>query len=130
MEVPTGLDFVVCFNIINCAKPIVVHYSKHFPFLAVPSASSGRRKSRSLTLIQVALKTLTLSQECVDGKLELGIPWDPLAMSATAMETCQRSLQRLSVWNDKEEKAETPDLRRALSYAGETFDKISLQGED
>lgn len=109
---------------------LVVRYSKHFPFLAVPSTSSGRRKSLSLTLIQVALKKLTFSQECVDGKLELGIPWDPLAMSATAMETCQRSLQRLSVWSDKEEKAETPDLRRALSNAGETFHKTSLQGKD
>ena len=64
-----------------------------------------------MTLIQVALKKLTLSQECLSGQLELGLPWDPLAQSVTAMETCRGNLQRLSEWNDKGDKAEHLDIR-------------------
>ena len=83
-----------------------------------------------MTLVQVALKKLTLSQECLSGQLELGLPWDPLVQSVTAIETCRRNLQHPSVWNDKEDKAEHVDIRtRALSHSGETFCKKILQGD-
>ena len=83
-----------------------------------------------MTLVQVALKKLTLSQECLSGQLELGLPWDPLAQSVTAIETCRRNLQRLSAWNDKGDKADHVDIRsRALSHSGETFCKKNLQGD-
>ena len=98
-------------------------------FFTVPSTSTGKRKHRSMTPIQVAIKKLTLSQECLDGKLELGLPWDPLAISATAMETCQRNIQRLSVLSVQEEQGETLCLHRALFHSGETFHRASLQGE-
>ena len=78
----------------------------------------------------MALKKLTLSQECWSGQLELGLPWDPLAQSVTAIETCRGNLQRLSEWNDKGNKAEHLDIRsRALSHSGETFCKKNLQGD-
>ena len=80
-----------------------------------------------MTLIQVAIKKLTLSQECLDGKLELRIPWDPLAMSATAMETCHRNLQRLSVWSEQHEPHKQ---QKALLHSGEAFHKTSLPGDD
>ena len=64
-----------------------------------------------MTLIQVALKKLTLSQECMSGQLELVLPWDPLAQSVTAIETCRRNLQRLSAWNDKEDNPDHLDIR-------------------
>ena len=83
-----------------------------------------------MTLVQVALKKLTLSQECLSGQLELGLPWDPLAQSVTAIETCRRNLQCLSAWNDKGDKAEHLDIRsRALSHSGEAFCKKNLQGD-
>jgi len=82
-----------------------------------------------MTPIQVAMKKLTLSQECLDGKLELGIPWDPLATGATAMETCKKSLQRPSAWTDKGEQGRTLATHREISHAPETFHKTSLQGE-
>ena len=82
-----------------------------------------------MTLVQVALKKLTLSQECLSGQIELGLPWDPLTQSATVIETCRRNLQRLSAWNDKGDKAEQVGIRsRALSHSGETFCKKNLQG--
>ena len=82
-----------------------------------------------MTLVQVALKKLTLSQDCLSGQLELGLPWDPFAQSVTAIETCRRNLQRLSAWSDKGDKAEHLDIRsRALSHSGETFCKKNLQG--
>ena len=78
----------------------------------------------------MALKKLTLSQECMSGQLELRLPWDPLTQSVTAIETCRRNLQRLSAWNDKGDKAEHLDIRnRALSHSGETFCKKNLQGD-
>ena len=78
----------------------------------------------------MALKKLTLSQECLSGQLELRLPWDPLAQSVIAIETCRRNLQRLSEWNDKGDKAEHLDIRsRALSHSGETFCKKNLQGD-
>lgn len=92
--------------------------------------SRERRKGHTMTVVQVALKKLTLSQECLSGQLELGLPWDPLAQSVTAIETCRRNLQRLSTWSDKGDKAEHLDIRsRALSYSGETFCKKNLQGD-
>ena len=59
-----------------------------------------------MTLVQVALKKLTLSQECLSGQLELGPPWAPLTQSVTAIEICRGNLQRLSAWSDKGDKAE------------------------
>ena len=83
-----------------------------------------------MTLVQVALKTLTLSQECLSGQLKLGLPWDPFAQSVTAIETCRRNLQRLSAWNDKGDTAEHLHIRsRALSHSGEIFCKKNLQGD-
>ena len=83
-----------------------------------------------MTLIQVALKKLTLSQECLSGQLELGLPWDPLAQSVTAIETCRRNLQCHSAWNDRGDNPDHLDIRtRALSHSGETFCKINLQGD-
>ena len=55
-----------------------------------------------MTLVQVAFKKLTMSQECWSGQLELGPPWVPLTQSVTAIEICRENLQRLSAWNDKE----------------------------
>lgn len=98
-------------------------------FFAVPSTSSGRKKSRSTTLVQVAIKKLILSEECLDGKLELGIPWDPLAISTTEMENCQRNLKSLSSWSkDKKEQGGQLDQNKTLSYAKETFQKSSIHG--
>ena len=83
-----------------------------------------------MTLVQVALKKLTLSQEFLSGQIELGLPWDPFTQSVTAVETCRKNLQRLSAWNDKGDKAEHLDIRsRALSHSGETFCKKDLQGD-
>ena len=83
-----------------------------------------------MTLVQVALKKLTLSQEFLSGQIELGLPWDPLTQSVTAVETCRKNLQRLSAWSDKGDKAEHLDIRsRALSHSGETFCKKDLQGD-
>ena len=98
--------------------------------LPVPSTSRERRKGHTMTLVQVALKKLTLSQECLSGQLELGLPWDPLAQSVTAIETCCRNLQSLSTWSDKGDKVEHLDIRStALSHSGETFCKKNLQGD-
>ena len=106
-------------------------YTLPFSFsLPVPSTSRERRKGHTMTLVQVALKKLTLSQECLSGQLELGLPWDPLAKSVTAIETCRRNLQRPSVWFDKEDKTEHLDIRtRALSHSGEAFCKQNIQGD-
>ncbi|CAH3172369.1 unnamed protein product [Porites evermanni] len=101
------------------------HLAMVFP---VPSTSRERRKGHTMTLVQVALKTLTLSQECLSGQLKLGLPWDPFAQSVTAIETCRRNLQRLSAWNDKGDTAEHLHIRsRALSHSGEIFCKKNLQ---
>lgn len=105
------------------------NYLERLTCFAVPSKSTGKRKHRSMTPIQVAIKKFTLSQECLDGKLELGLPWDPLAISATAMETCQRNVQRLSVLSVQEEQGETLGPHRALFHSAETFHKTSLRGE-
>lgn len=100
-------------------------------FFAVPSTSSGRKKGRSTTLIQMAIKKLTLSEECLEGKLELGIPWDPLAISTTKMENCQKNLQSLSLWSrEKEEQGGRLEKQNALPYSKETFHKTSIHGED
>ena len=100
-------------------------------YFAVPSTSSGRKNGRPSTLIQVAAKKLTLSEECLDGKLELGIPWDPLATSTAKMENCQKHLQSLSLWSrEKEERGGRLDQHDALLYSKETFQKTSIHGED
>ena len=95
----------------------------------MPSTSSGRKKGRSATLVQVAVKKLILSEECLDGNLELGIPWNPLAMSTIEMEKCQKNLHRLSSWSkDKEEQAGQLEGHITLSYSRETFHKSGIQG--
>ena len=95
----------------------------------MPSTSSGRKKGRSLTLVQVAIKKLILSEECLDGKLELGIPWNPLAMSTIEMENCQKNLYRLSLWSqDKKEQPELLERHKTLSYSRETFQKSGIHG--
>lgn len=77
----------------------------------------------------MAVKKLSLSEEYLDGKLELGIPWNPLAMSTIEMEKCQKNLHRLSSWSkDKEEQAGQLGGHKALSYSKETFQKSGIQG--
>ena len=96
-------------------------------FFVVPSTSSGRKKGRSTTLVQVAIKKLILTEECLDGKLELGLPWNPLAMSTIEMENCQKTLHRLSSWSKgKEEQAGQLNQHKALSK--ETFKKSGIHG--
>jgi len=97
----------------------------------VPSTSSEKKKGHSTTLVQLAIKKLILSKECLDGKLELGIPWNPLAMSTIEMENCQKNLHRLSSWSkDKEEQAGQLDRHKTLSYSREKFQKSGIHGED
>ncbi|KAL9950980.1 hypothetical protein ACROYT_G043564 [Oculina patagonica] len=104
------------------------HLAMVFP---VPSTSSGRKKGRSTTLIQMAIKKLTLSEECLEGKLELGVPWDPLAISTTKMENCQKNLQSLSLWSrEKEERGGRLAKQNALPYSKETFHKTSIHADD
>lgn len=101
---------------------------KHF-FFVVPNTSSGRKKGRSTTLVQVAIKKLILSEECLDGKLELEIPWDPLVLSTANMENCQKTLHRLSSWSqDKKEQGGQLGQHKALSYSKETFQKSGIHG--
>lgn len=110
---------------------IFVNMKRFAFYFAVPSTSSGRKKGRSSTLIQVAVKKLTLSEECLDGKLELGIPWDPLATSTAKMGNCQKNLQSLSLWcREKEEQGGPLDHHDALLYSKEAFHKTSIHGED
>ena len=100
-----------------------------FFFSVVPNTSSGRKKGRSTTLVQVAIKKLILSEECLDGKLELEIPWDPLVMSTANMENCQNALDRLSSWSqEKKEQGGQIDQHKALSYSKETFQKFGIHG--
>ena len=95
----------------------------------MPNTSSGRKKGRSTTLVQLAIKKLILTEECLDGKLELGIPWNPLAMSTIEMENCQKNLHRLSSWiEDKEEQAGQLESHNTLSYSRETFQKRGIHG--
>ena len=95
----------------------------------MPNTSSGRKKGHSTTLVQVAIKKLILSEECLEGKLELGIPWDPLAMSTENMENCHKTLHRLSSWSqDKKEQGGQLDQHKALSYSKETFQKFCIHG--
>lgn len=95
----------------------------------MPSTSSGRKKRHSTTLVQLAIKKLILSEECLDGKLELGIPWNPLAVSTIEMENCRKNLHRLSSWSkDKEEQAEQLEEHKALLYSKETFQKSGIHG--
>lgn len=77
----------------------------------------------------MAVKKLILSEEYLDGKLELGIPWNPLAMSTIEMEKCQKKLHRLSSWSkDKEEQTGHFGELEALSCSKETFQKSGIQG--
>ena len=95
----------------------------------MPSTSSGRKKGRSTTLVQVATKKLILSEECLDGKLELGIPWNPIAMSTIEMENCQKNLHSLSSWSqDKKEQGRQLEGHKALSHSKETFQKRGIHG--
>jgi len=107
-------------------------FSEHLAMvLPVPSTSSEKKKGHSTTLVQLAIKKLILSKECLDGKLELGIPWNPLAMSTIEMENCQKNLHRLSSWSkDKEEQAGQLDRHKTLSYSREKFQKSGIHGED
>ncbi|KAJ7330603.1 hypothetical protein OS493_022218 [Desmophyllum pertusum] len=104
------------------------HLAMVFP---VPSTSSGRKKSSSLSLVQVAIKKLILPQECLDGNLELGIPWDPLAVSTSQMENCQKNLQSLTSWSrGKAEQGERLAQQKALSYSKETFHKTNIHDDE
>ncbi|XP_020622658.1 uncharacterized protein LOC110060247, partial [Orbicella faveolata] len=95
----------------------------------LPSTSSEKKKGHSTTLVQLAIKKLILSKECLDGKLELGIPWNPLAMSTIEMENCRKNLHRLSSWSkDKEEQAGQLDRHKTLSYSREKFQKSGIHG--
>lgn len=77
------------------------------------------------------MKKLTLSEEGLEGKLELGIPWDPLAISTAKMESCQKNLQSLSSRSrEKEEQSGRLDQHKALPYSKETFQKTSIHGQD
>ena len=74
------------------------------------------------------MKKLTLSQELLDGKVELGIPWNPLAVSTRQMENCQIYLQSVSSWSDeKQSQSEISPHRKGT--ARETFSKINIYGE-
>ncbi|XP_066015479.1 protein shortage in chiasmata 1 ortholog-like [Pocillopora verrucosa] len=96
--------------------------------LPVPTTSSRRRKDHSTTLIQEAMKKLTLSQELLDGKVELGIPWNPLAVSIRQMENCQIYLQSVSSWSDeKQSQSEISPHRKGT--ARETFSKNNIYDE-
>lgn len=74
------------------------------------------------------MKQLTLSQEFLDGKVELGIPWNPLAGSTRQMENCQIYLQSVSSWSDeKQSQSEISPHRKRT--ARETFSKNNIYGE-
>ena len=74
------------------------------------------------------MKQLTLSQEFLDGKVELGIPWNPLAGSTRQMENCQIYLQSVSSWSDeKQSQSEISPHRKRT--ARETFSKSNIYGE-
>ena len=74
------------------------------------------------------MKKLTLSQELLDGKVELGIPWNPFAVSTRQMENCQKYLQSVSSWSDeKQTQSEIPPHRKRT--ARETFSKNNIYGE-
>lgn len=74
------------------------------------------------------MKKLTLSQEFLDGKVELGIPWNPLAVSMRQMENFQIYLQSVSSWSDeKQSQSEISPHRKRT--ARETFSKNNIYGE-
>ena len=74
------------------------------------------------------MKKLTLSQEFLDGKVELGIPWNPLAGSTRQMENCQKYLWSVSSWSDeKQSQSEISPHRKRT--ARETFSKNNIYGE-
>ena len=74
------------------------------------------------------MKKLTLSQELLDGKVELGIPWNPLAGSTRQMENCQIYLRSVSSWSDeKQSQSEISPHRKGT--ARETFSKNNIYGE-
>ena len=74
------------------------------------------------------MKKLTLSQELLDGKVELGIPWNPFAVSTRQMENCQIYLRSVSSWNDeKQSQSEISPHRKRTPR--ETFCKNNIYGE-
>ena len=74
------------------------------------------------------MKKLTLSQELLDGKVELGIPWNPLTVSTRQMENCQIYLQSVSSWSDeKQSQSEISPHRKRTPR--ETFSKSNIYGE-
>ena len=74
------------------------------------------------------MKKLTLSQELLDGKVELGIPWNPFAVSTRQMENCQKCLQSVSSWSDeKQSQSEISPHRKGT--ARETFSKNNIYSE-
>ena len=74
------------------------------------------------------MKKLTLSQELLDGKVELGIPWNPFAVSTRQMENCQIYLQSVSSWSDeKQSQSEISPHRKRTPR--ETFSKNNIYGE-
>lgn len=77
------------------------------------------------------MKKLILSEEYLDRKVELGIPWNPLAVSTRLMEHCQKNLQTVSTWScEKQSRGEVFSQHKAISsYTRETFHKSSIHGE-
>ena len=74
------------------------------------------------------MKKLTLSQELLDGKVELGIPWNPFAVSTRQMENCQIYLRSVLSWSDeKQSQSEISPHRKGTPR--ETFSKSNIYGE-
>ena len=74
------------------------------------------------------MKKLTLSQELLDGKVDLSIPWISFAVSTRQMENCQIYLRSVSSWSDeKQTQSEISPHRKRT--ARETFSKNNIYGE-
>ena len=81
--------------------------------------------------IQLAMTKLSLVRECLDGKLELGLPWNPFAISAEDMETSRINLQRTVAISISEEQRQILDQRKGAHFnSGEIFLKDRLFGKD